>query len=254
MLIKFIKFGIVGTSGAIITFGLTWILTEKLGLWYMISVAIATIVAMISNFLFNNYWTFAVKTRTPSDADYDWFAYYNGNPIQKWWKQSITKTIWNWIPVSNSLVELGCGSSPTISKYPNALGIDINAEKIRFMQDKLPNNRFVINNSTRWLDNGIFSNVLCIEVLEHLKEPEIVISEISRILKNYGTVIIATPDYSKILWHIAEMFTPYKEEHCTKFTRDSLEQLCYKYNLKPIKHTYIAKCDLVEMFVKIQNE
>jgi len=252
LLTKFIKFATVGTTGAIITFGLTWILTEKLGLWYMASVAIATIVAMVSNFLFNNYWTFAVKPRTPSDADYEWFAYYHGNPIQRWWKRSITKTIWDWIPDSNCLLELGCGSSPTIGRYNGAIGIDINEDKIKFMQSKFPQNEFIKTDTTKDFKSNSFNYVLCIEVVEHLKEPEKVISEISRLLKVYGTAIIATPDYSKKLWHIAEMFTPYKDEHCTRFTRESLETLCKEYKLRPIKYSYIAGCDLVEQFVRVE--
>ena len=252
MIIKLCKFMLVGGTGALITFGLTWIFTEKLGLWYMGSLVIATIVAMVSNFLFNNYWTFAVKTRQPSDADYEWFAYYQGNPIQRWWKRSIAKTIWDWIPDSSNLLEIGCGSSPTIGKYNGATGIDINEDKIKFMQSKFPQNEFVKTDTTKDFKSNSFNNILCIEVVEHLKEPEKVISEISRMLKCYGMAVIATPDYSKKLWHVAEMFTPYKDEHCYKFNRERLEKMCQTYNLVPLKYKYVAKCDLVEIFLKIK--
>lgn len=252
MLVKFIKFGIVGGTGAVITFGLTWIFTEQLGLWYMGSLVIATIVAMISNFLFNNYWTFAVKTRLPSDADYEWFAYYHGNPIQKWWKRRISKIVLEWIPRKNRLLEIGCGSSPTIGNYKNAVGIDINSEKIKFIQEKLPDLEFHATEDTRKFDCGSFESIICLEVLEHLEQPEKVIAEISRLLKTCGMAVIATPDYSKKLWNIAEMFTPYKEEHCYKFTRDRLEKMCKDCSLIPLKYKYVARCDLVEIFLKVK--
>jgi len=252
LLIKFVKFAIVGGTGALITFGITWVLTEQFDLWYMGSLVIATIVAMVSNFLFNNYWTFAVKTRQPSDADYEWFAYYQGNPIQRWWKRQISKIILEWIPKNNRLLEIGSGSSPTIGNYKNAVGIDINSEKIKFIQEKLPDIEFKATGNTKEFDNASFDNVICIEVLEHLEQPEKVVAEISRILKSGGMTVIATPDYDKKLWNIAEMFTPYKEEHCYKFNRERLEKMCKTYNLVPLKYKYVAKCDLVEIFLKIK--
>ena len=252
MLTKFIKFCIVGGTGALITFGVTWLLTEEVGLWYMGSLVIATLIAMTSNFLFNNYWTFAVKTRTPDDADYDYFAFYHGNPIQKWWKRKIAKTVWEWIPNSSKLLDIGCGSSPIIGKYKRAIGIDKNDDKIRFMREKYPDNMFVTIANTEGFKDNSFDYVLCIEVIEHSKEPEKMIKEISRMLKVYGKAIIATPDYSRILWHIAEKFTPYKEEHCAKFTKGILEEMCRRNGLIPSEFKYIAGCDLVELYEKVR--
>lgn len=252
MLVKFCKFAIVGGIGAIITWGLTWLLTEHAGFWYMGSLILATMVAMISNFLFNNYWTFAVKQRDPSDADYEWFAYYHGNPIQKWWKHQIAKTIWEFIPHSSKLIDIGCGSSPIVGHYKKAIGIDKNENKIRFMREKFPNNTFVVMDDTRYFKNNMFDFALCIEVIEHCKDPENIISELSRITKPYGRVVIATPDYDRKLWHLAEKFTPYKEEHCTRFTKESLIELCKRYKLFPARFKYIAKCDLVIEFVRAE--
>jgi hypothetical protein len=69
-------------------------------------------------------------------------------------------------------------------------------------------------------------------------------------LKIGGTAVIATPDYGRGLWKLAEFFTPYKEEHITQFTKESLEEICKKYGLVPVRHKYVATCDLVEEFVK----
>lgn len=250
-LVKYLKFAIVGGTGALITFGLTWILTEIAGLWYMGSLVIATIIAMTSNFLFNNYWTFAIKPRTPDDADYEWFAFHKGNPIQRYWKRAIANAVWEWIPHSSRLLDIGCGSSPIIGKYKRAIGIDRNNDKVRFMRNKYPDNQFINMSSTEAFKDNSFDYVLCIEVIEHSREPEKMIIEISRVLKHNGIVVIATPDYSRILWHIAERFTPYKEDHHAKFTRGILEEMCRRHKLAPVQHRYIAKCDLVEEFVKV---
>ncbi len=252
MLIKFCKFVIVGGSAALITFGLTWLFTEKFHLWYMGSLVIATGIAMAWNFTFSNYWTFAVKNRTPKDADYEWFAYYHGNPIQRWWKRQIAKTVWKFVPHSSKLLDIGCGSSPIIGHYQKAIGIDKNEDKIRFMREKFPDNSFIPLDNTEGFKNNSFDYVLCVEVIEHSKEPEKLIKEIARVTKIYGNVVIATPDYSKILWHIAEKFTPYKDEHCSKFTKGILEEMCRKHKLIPVKSKYIAGCDLCEQFVRAE--
>ena len=69
-------------------------------------------------------------------------------------------------------------------------------------------------------------------------------------LKPGGQAVIATPDYGRLLWHIAEKFTPAGEQHIYKFNRKSLEAMCKKYGLIPLKRKYIAGCDLLELFEK----
>jgi 2-polyprenyl-3-methyl-5-hydroxy-6-metoxy-1,4-benzoquinol methylase len=242
---RFLKFCMVGGSGAIITFGITWILTEKFGLWYMASMVIAVAIATVWNYNFNLFWTFRTSNKF-TDANYEWESFYNGNPIQKWWKQSIAKTVWEWIPNHHQLLlDIGCGSSPIISHYSNADGVDKNVDKLEFMKLKLPHINFKES-----INDYIYDNILCIELLEHLEKPEDMIWEITTHLKVGGRVIIATPDYKRPLWAIAEKFTPYKDDHITKLNRKLLEEMCIQYMLHPIKYRYVAGCDLIEMFEK----
>ena len=55
---KIFKFGVVGCSGIIIDFSLTYLCKEKLRINKYISNAIGFSCAATSNFLLNNYWTF----------------------------------------------------------------------------------------------------------------------------------------------------------------------------------------------------
>jgi len=54
---RFLKFCIVGSSGVIVNMGLLWILTEKVGLYYLISSGIGIETSIITNFIFNDMWT-----------------------------------------------------------------------------------------------------------------------------------------------------------------------------------------------------
>jgi dolichol-phosphate mannosyltransferase len=58
-LTRFIKFGIVGLSGVGVNEGLLWLLTDYGGLFYLQSAAIAIEASIITNFILNNYFTFA---------------------------------------------------------------------------------------------------------------------------------------------------------------------------------------------------
>jgi putative flippase GtrA len=57
-LLKFIKFGIVGFSGLLVDFGLTWIFKEKFKSNKYIANSIGFCVAATSNYIFNRIWTF----------------------------------------------------------------------------------------------------------------------------------------------------------------------------------------------------
>lgn len=244
---KFIKFCAVGGSGALITFAITAFLTEILGFYYLASMVFAVFVATIWNFMLNLMWTFKERKVFTEDS-YEWESFYKGNPIQKWWKRSIARTVWEWMPPQEGIkiLDVGCGSSPIISKYKDAVGIDLNRNKLAFMSQKLPQQSFNFE-----LDgyHG-FDGILCIELLEHLAEPFEMIMQLSAKVKKGGKVIFATPDYKRFIWSLAERFTPYKEDHCTKLDKKELERLCKSTGLYPVKHKYIATCDLIEMFEK----
>lgn len=58
ILIKFIKFGIVGFSGVFIDFGFTYLCKEVLKIQKFVSNAIGFSLAASSNYIFNRIWTF----------------------------------------------------------------------------------------------------------------------------------------------------------------------------------------------------
>lgn len=58
LIIKFGRFIVVGGIGAVIQLGLTYLLTERVHLYYIFSLAIAIVLATIWNFIMNLKWTF----------------------------------------------------------------------------------------------------------------------------------------------------------------------------------------------------
>ncbi|MBI3256075.1 MAG: GtrA family protein [Candidatus Andersenbacteria bacterium] len=84
---QFIKFGVTGVVGAIIDFGTYAILTRGVG-WtslyviagYEISAAnnVSVLVAIMSNFLLNKYWTFRYRE---GSAAKQWLGYFGLNVV-----------------------------------------------------------------------------------------------------------------------------------------------------------------------------
>jgi dolichol-phosphate mannosyltransferase len=63
---RFLKFCIVGLSGVGVNLGALWLLKEKAGLYDVLASAIAIEISIITNFLFNNYFTFSDRRKTGS--------------------------------------------------------------------------------------------------------------------------------------------------------------------------------------------
>ncbi len=55
---RFVKFCLVGLTGFCIQVGLTYVLTEKAGIYYILSLIITIAITTTSNFILNNVWTF----------------------------------------------------------------------------------------------------------------------------------------------------------------------------------------------------
>lgn len=245
---RFIKFCCVGASGAAITFFLTWLLTDVFGLFYLLSLLFAVGVATVTNYTFNTLWTFKAE-RKPDAPDYEWMSFYQGNPIQRWWKQSIAKAIWRMLPKGGKLLDIGCGSSPNSSCYSDVTAVDLDQGKLATLKAKMPHISTIVGSACKLeFPDASFDSVTCIEVLEHLPSPKRAIEEIARVLKIGGKAVIATPDYSKKQWLLAEKFTAYRNGHVSRFTKNDLEMLCRRYKLVPKEHQYVAQCDLIELF------
>lgn len=58
LFIKFFKFGLVGVSGVVVDFGVTWLLKEQLRLNKYIANSAGFGCAVVSNYVLNRIWTF----------------------------------------------------------------------------------------------------------------------------------------------------------------------------------------------------
>ena len=188
-------------------------------------------------------------------ADYEWQAFSSLNPLRKWWKQELLKKVLTLADGYGdaAVLVIGCGSSPLITHFSDAVGIDMDPGKIEFMKRKAPRQKFLVMDARdlKFEDNR-FDLVFCLEVIEHIRECDKVMSEIRRVLRSRGKLIISTPDNGKILWRVIQPFynrlAPYGLDHISLFTFDELLALGEKYGLELETKEYVASCDLVVRF------
>ena len=92
----------------------------------------------------------------------------------------------------------GYGSSLLLDKgAKKVIGVDISKDAIDYCNQnyKKENLEFKIDDCTKLnLNNSYFDAVVSFETIEHLKEPDSFLSEIQRILKRNGMLVISTPN------------------------------------------------------------
>lgn len=110
-------------------------------------------------------------------------------------------------PHEGSALDVGCGENPHFfhNHLKNYIGMDIDINTLKRVARDLPDASLVCaSGSHAPFRDGVFGLVICTEVLEHLKNPEKMIAEISRVLNEGGSAVISIPSLSlpqiTILW------------------------------------------------------
>lgn len=194
--------------------------------------------------------------------DYDYRAYHAGNPIQRWWKGKIAHTVWDWLPVSESvehkILDIGGGSSPIIQAYHRGILVDTDAGKLDWnIKNGNPKIEYLFGDACQlYFMKETFDYVLCIEVLEHIQDWKAAVSEIARVLKPGGKAIIATPDYSRWQWRAVERIyktlwpNAYCSDHVSPLERSMLTAEFARSRMREFRYLYVAGGDYVGMYCK----
>ena len=145
-------------------------------------------------------------------GDIDEKAFNSDMLVQRYFQRRKTEVIKNSLAVERHdvIVDIGCGSGVQLKEigekgYTLAIGIDVNLNAIRFARERaLPNTEFIIADAQYLpIKSSSADKIICAEIIEHLKSPQRLVNEISRVLKHRGAIVITTPN-DKSIWGIYE--------------------------------------------------
>lgn len=107
--------------------------------------------------------------------------YHTGNPIVRWMLNRFLAAIRNCVEEVSpaSIVDIGCGEGLVVESLRGSLGtfrylgIDVNADSIQEARRRNPGLSFLVADLfSAGASETVADLVLCLEVLEHLEEPE----------------------------------------------------------------------------------
>jgi ubiquinone/menaquinone biosynthesis C-methylase UbiE len=117
------------------------------------------------------------------------------------------KLVSSYVNPGESLIDVGCGTGEFVvqfkDRFNRLVGIDTSSHAIEFTARRLGNNRNVR------LECGAlgsfhfpaedFDVCLCLDVLEHVETPLLLLQEIHRILRPEGEIVVTVPNWYDII-------------------------------------------------------
>ncbi len=144
------------------------------------------------------------------------------------------------------LLDIGCGPGTisNISYYEKMknthtiYGIDFIKQHVQIMKNRFPQGTFIEGNAEKIpFSNKYFDTIIIRHVLEHVDNPQKVISEIKRVCKKDAKIFIAVPHEK--LEKIMNVLTPHYMEkghhHQRVFTPNMLENMLKKNRFDVVK-------------------
>lgn len=146
-----------------------------------------------------------------------------------------------------TIIDVGCASgrmANEVSKiFPKAQvsAVDVYKKAIQYGKKSYPHIKFAIADAHKLPSKAnSFDLVICYEVIEHLTNPEIALTEMKRVMKPKGRALVAMDSGSwlfRIVWWVAEktICRVWQGAHLNPYKHTELEKVIRKAGFKIIK-------------------
>lgn len=173
-------------------------------------------------------------------------AYYyhslQTNPFQRFWHTQRFKVIGTLLSQRKvNLLDIGCADgvftneiAKVLHRQSSVTGVDIHISSINFARRKFPHIKFYTAAAENLpFQKHTFDLITCLEMLEHVKNPLLVLQEMRRILKPNGRAVILVPQETLLFKSIWFVWTKFKGKvwnhaHMQHFYFDSLNSFFVK--------------------------
>jgi 2-polyprenyl-3-methyl-5-hydroxy-6-metoxy-1,4-benzoquinol methylase len=158
---------------------------------------------------------------------------------------------------NKKILEFGCGTgygSNFLSNYClDIKAVDISESAIEYAKNKYQNKNLSYNKiddieqEPLGFEDGTFDVVISFQVIEHIKNDKNYLSELSRVLKKGGVLILATPDKKYRLFPFQK---PWNQFHIREYSMLALKDIVSKYFENYDGYHMSARADLIDMEIK----
>jgi ubiquinone/menaquinone biosynthesis C-methylase UbiE len=183
-------------------------------------------------------------------ADYDHRAYDSWIPLQRSWQRDRFRIIRGMVDGSVRVLDIGCGSSRILQSLPQAVGLDMQIRKLRWL--RAPGRQLVQGSLSELpFPDGAFDAVICSEVIEHIAREDVDLSDMVRVLTPGGTLVLGTPDYGRWTWRTLEAMYKkvfpqgYATEHINPYTRAELRAEIERMGLVVLDVEYVFRSEMI---------
>ena len=183
-------------------------------------------------------------------ADYDSRAFDSPIWPQRYWQRTRHRIVLGYLEGREGILDIGCGSSRIILDLPDAIGMDILENKLRWLR---PRHHLLVRGTCQQLPfrDESFAAVINSEVIEHVPDTPEILTEMWRVLRPGGILILGTPDYGRWLWWVLEWVYGkvhpggYAQEHITHFTHEELARRLRAAGYEILDCRYVGFCEMI---------
>lgn len=162
-------------------------------------------------------------------GDYHWRECDRNSPYYNPPLEAKYKIILKYVKKAKRILDIGCGDGYLTSLLAplcgQVIGIDYDLTGIKIAFDKLKNvSTLLLIRADCYnlpFKNEYFDFVVLSDVIEHLKNPEVCLKEIKRILSSDGMFLLTTPKWRNDRW--------WDKEHVKEYRIEELVDLLSKY-------------------------
>jgi ubiquinone/menaquinone biosynthesis C-methylase UbiE len=192
-------------------------------------------------------------------ADYDDRAFSSRIPLQRFWQRRRYAIVLGMLGHADAVLDVGCGSSKILEALPQAVGLDLNFKPLRFRKQT---NRLMVNGDVHRLPfrDEAFGAVICSEMLEHVPFDTRIFTELGRVLRPGGVLVVGTPDYGRWQWPFIEWWYTrllpgaHGHDHVQRYTEASLRSRLAEFGFEALEAQSIWRAELILKCTKRLSE